>query len=68
MSHERLQRIEELADALDIDVDRPEDLYEQLAWLGKHRTWLHGIQELVLSEIEDNYHQQQVLRGEIHGA
>ena len=68
MSHEHLERIAELATSLDLDVDRPEAPRERLAWLEKQRTWLHIIQELTLYEIEQNWHQQQVARGEIYGA
>lgn len=68
MSHEHLVRIIDLAGALDLDVDRPSDPRERLQYLERHRAWLHGIQEMTLSELEGNYHEQQVARGEIHGA
>ena len=68
MSHEHLERIEELARALDLDVDRPEDLHQRIQWLERHRAWLHAIQELTLTEIEFNWQEQQVARGELHGA
>lgn len=66
MSHEHLERIEELARALDLDVDRPEDLQQRIQWLERHRAWLHAIQELTLTEIESNYRMQLVARDEIH--
>lgn len=68
MAHEHLQRISELAGALDVDIDIPIDPNERLRYLERHRQWLHGIQELTLSEIEQNWQQQQVARGEIYGA
>lgn len=68
MSHEHLQRITELASALDIDIDRPDDPHQRLQYLERHRSWLHAIQELTLTEIESNWREQQVARGEIHGA
>lgn len=67
MSHEHLQRIVQLAQALDLEFERPEDPSDRLAWLTKHRAWLHGIQELTLDEIESNWHEQQVARAELHG-
>lgn len=66
MSHEHLQRITELATALDLDVDRPEDPHQRVQWLTRQRAWLHAIQELTLTEIEQNYHQQLVARDELH--
>jgi hypothetical protein len=68
VAHEHLQRISELAGALDVDIDIPIDPNERLRYLERHRQWLHGIQELTLSEIEQNWQQQQVARGEIYGA
>lgn len=68
MSHEHLVRIIDLAGALDLDVDRPTDPHERLRYLERQRAWLHGIQEMTLQEIEGNWHEQQVARGEIHGA
>lgn len=68
MSHDNFERIEELAEALDMDVERPTDPHERLLWLNKHRQWLHGIQELVLTELEGVWHEEQVARGELHGA
>lgn len=67
MSHENLIRIEELAECLDQDTDRPTDPAERVVWLEKHRSWLHSIQALVLDEIESTWHEQQVARAEIHG-
>ena len=68
MTHANYERIEELAEALDKDIERPSDPQERLVWLNKHRTWLHGIQELVLTELEGVWHEEQVARAEIHGA
>lgn len=68
MSHEHLERIGELAKALDIDIDRPTDPRERLQWLERHRGWLHAIQELTLTEIELNWQEQQVVRGEMYGS
>lgn len=68
MSHEHMQRIEELAQAIDHDTERPTDPRERLEWLSKHRTWLHLIQEITLEELESTYHQEQVARGELYGA
>lgn len=67
MSHEHLQRITELANALDIDMERPADPHQRLQYLERHRAWLHAIQELTLTEIEFNWQEQQVARGELHG-
>lgn len=67
MSHEHLERIAELAQALDLDVERPTDPRQRLIYLERHRAWLHGIQELTLQELEGNWHEQQVARGELHG-
>lgn len=67
MSHEHLQRISELADALDIDIERPTDPHQRMQYLERHRAWLHAIQELTLTEIEFNWQEQQVTRAEIHG-
>ena len=67
MSHEHLERIEELAHALDLDTERPTDPRERLNWLTKHHTWLHAIQELTLEELESNWHEQQVARSELYG-
>lgn len=68
MSHEHLERIGELARALDIDVEQPTDPHQRLQWLTRHHAWLHAIQELTLTELESNWQMQQVARGEIHGA
>jgi len=67
MSHEHLERIADLAHALDIDTERPTDPHQRLQYLERHRNWLHAIQELTLTEIEFNWREQQVARGEIHG-
>lgn len=67
MSHEHLHRIEELAGALDIDIERPTDPHERLQWLNRHHAWLHAIQELTLTELEMNWREQQVARAELHG-
>lgn len=68
MSHDHLERIGELAKALDIDVERPTDPKLRLQWLERHRGWLHAIQELTLTEIEMNWQEQQVARSELHGS
>lgn len=68
MSHEHLERITELARALDLDVDRPDDPRQRIQYLERHHAWLHAIQELTLTELELNYQQLQVARGEVHGA
>ncbi len=68
MSHEHLERITELARALDLDVDRPDDPRQRIQYLERHHAWLHAIQELTLTELESNYQQLQVARGEVHGA
>ncbi len=67
MAHEHLERIMDLAGALDLDVDRPVDPYERLRYLERQRAWLHGIQEMTLQVIETNWQEQQVARAEIHG-
>lgn len=67
MSHEHLQRITELAQALDLDIERPTDPHQRLQYLERHRSWLHAIQELTLTEIEMNWREQQVARAELHG-
>lgn len=67
MSHEHLERIGELARALDIDVGRPVDLHERIQWLQRHHAWLHAIQELTLTELEFNWQEQQVARAELYG-
>lgn len=67
MIHENFTQIEELATALDMDIERPTDPQERLIWLSKHRNWLHGIQELVLTELESVWQQEQVARSELHG-
>ena len=67
MSHEHLQRISELAGAMDVDIDRPTDPGERLRYLERHHQWLHAIQELTLGELESNFQQQQVARAELHG-
>lgn len=66
MSHEHLQRITELATALDLDIERPDDPHQRIQWLTRQRAWLHAIQELTLTEIESNWMQQQVARAEEH--
>lgn len=68
MSHEHLIRIIDLAGALDLDIERPSDPRERLQYLERHRAWLHGIQEMTLQEIEGNWQEQQVARGELYGA
>lgn len=68
MSHEHLERITELARALDLDSDIPEEPHQRMQYLVRHRAWLHAIQELTLTEMESNWHQQQVERGREHGA
>lgn len=67
MSHEHLERIGELARAMDLDVERPQDPRQRLQWLERHRGWLHAIQELTLTELELNYQQQLIARDEIAG-
>ena len=67
MSHDHLERIGELAGALDVDIERPDDPRERLKYLERHRGWLHAIQELTLTELELNYQQQLVARDEIAG-
>lgn len=67
MSHEHLERIGELARALDLDTDIPQDPHQRIQYLTRQRAWLHAIQELTLTEIEANWHMQQVARAEEHG-
>lgn len=67
MSHEHLERITELANALDLDVERPQDPRERIQYLERHHAWLHAIQELTLTELEFNWREQQVARAELHG-
>lgn len=67
MAREHLERIGELAHALDIDTDAPQDPHQRLQWLTRHHAWLHAIQELTLEELESNWHMQQVARAELHG-
>lgn len=67
MSHEHLERISELAKALDLDTDRPTDPYQRTQWLNRQHAWLHAIQELTLTELEFNWREQQVARAELHG-
>jgi hypothetical protein len=65
VSSQHLNRIGELAHALDIDIERPTEPRERLQWLERHRGWLHAIQELTLTEIEMNYREQLVTRDEL---
>lgn len=67
MSHEHLERISELAKALDLDTDRPTDPRQRLQYLERQHAWLHAIQELTLTELEFNWREQQVARSELHG-
>lgn len=66
MSHEHLERISELATALDLDTDRPTDPHQRVQWLTRQHAWLHAIQELTLTELEMNWREQQVARSELH--
>ena len=68
MSHEHLERIGELARALDLDTDIPSDPHKRLQYLTRQHAWLHAIQELTLEELESNWHMQQVARAELHGS
>lgn len=67
MSHEHLDRIGELARALDLDIERPDDPHQRLQYLNRQHAWLHAIQELTLTELEMNWREQQVARAELHG-
>jgi len=67
MSHEHLTRISELATALDLDTDTPQDPHQRIQYLTRQHAWLHAIQELTLTELEFNWREQQVARAELHG-
>ena len=70
MSPEQIEGIRLRLDALELENQDPlpSDPRERLSRLTKSHHFEHGIQELVLNSMEDNWHQQQVARAEIHGA